>query len=112
MLINKRADRGVVEWERVREHLKKHHAERVNVGSAIYIFAEPELLRTGILRRSHQRGDRRALGFIDQLADPKVHHLDQISTVRPLNQENIGWFEIAVKDVLGVGFLQRRGDLP
>ena len=54
MLINERADRGLIEWQRVREHLKKHHAERVNVGSAIYIFAKPELLRTGVLRRSHQ----------------------------------------------------------
>src|SRR5262249_15944856 len=30
----------------------------------------------------------------------------------PLHQENIGWFEVAVNDVLGVGFLERRGDLP
>jgi hypothetical protein len=112
VLVNKRADRSVIERQRVREHLKKHHTERVNVGSAIYIFAEPELLRTGILRRSHQRRDRRTLGIADQLADSKVHHLHLISTGRPLHQENIGGFEIAMKDMLGVRFLQRRGDLP
>jgi len=52
------------------------------------------------------------MSFIDQLADSEVHHLDRLSTWRPLHNENIGGFEIAVKDVLDVGFLQRGCDLP
>jgi hypothetical protein len=52
------------------------------------------------------------MGFIDQLADSEVHYLDRLSTGRPLHNENIGGFEISVKDVLNVGFLQRGGDLP
>src|SRR5262245_49607466 len=43
--VNDSCDRSVIEWQRVREHLKKHDAERVNVGPAVYIFAEPELFR-------------------------------------------------------------------
>ena len=53
VLMNERADRSVIERQCVCEHLKKHDAERVNVGSAVYIFTEFELLRTCVLRRPH-----------------------------------------------------------
>jgi len=55
VLVNKRAGRSVIERQRVREHLKHHDAERVYVSSAIYDFAEPELLRAGELWSAHQR---------------------------------------------------------
>jgi hypothetical protein len=54
VFMNERADRSVIKRQRVREHLIKNDAERVNVGSAVYIFSEFELLRTGVLRRSHR----------------------------------------------------------
>jgi len=100
------AGRRVVERADAGEHLVQSAAQREDVRAAVH-FMPLNLLRGHVGRRAHQplgQGDRR---LALQTGSAEVAQLDRAVA----GPEDVGGFDVAVDDPVGVGISQRLGDL-
>ncbi len=102
-------------WHFARQQLVHHDPERVDISAVIDVAFAVALLWTHVRWRADHHAGARLLRHRPvlggQLRDPKVEQLDVVAIVRPIDQKNVLWLEVAMYDPLAMTGGQRRAAL-